>query len=117
MQGEGDSSVSWFTRLVIPMHQLDVNILIECPRESIAWTGKNAPPTAVVRRAGDCRVVGGITESEERKALQGPIEQYDARGDASTRGEAHAWESDAMPDERQAPRRQYSLKKARSTGQ
>src|SRR5438309_7452958 len=87
------------------MHQLDVNILIERAGKAIARTWEDAPSATVIRGAGDGAVVRRIAQSKKRQPLQRTIKQNDTRRDASTRGEAHVWESDETPNGGQAEAR------------
>jgi hypothetical protein len=86
------------------MHQLDVDILVERTGQPIAGTWKHAPASTVIRRAANGGIIRGVAEPEERKPLQRPIQQNDARRGASPRGEAHEWESDVALGDGQGSR-------------
>src|SRR5437868_12971186 len=104
MQCERDRAVDRLTCFVEAMHQLDLDILVERAGQAIAGTWKHAPASAIVRRTTDGGIIRGVAQAEQGQTLQRPIEQNDARRDASPRGEAHVSESDAAPGDGQGSR-------------
>src|SRR5262245_8534023 len=79
MKSERQDAVGGLVCFVEAPHQLDVDVLIERARQSVAGTGENAPASAVACGVRNRRFIGCIAESKERKLLERTVEQYRSR--------------------------------------
>jgi hypothetical protein len=74
VQRKGDHAVRRLVQLLIPPHDLDVDVLVESPGKAVAGIGQHAPTAAIVGRIGNRVVVGRVAEPEQRKFLERAIE-------------------------------------------
>ena len=93
VQRERDAAVGGRSCFVISMQQLDVHVLVERSRQTVARRSEDAPARAGVSREGYETIVSGVAQPEERKRLQRAIENDGATGGATADGERHCDET------------------------
>ena len=74
MERKAYHSVFGSSRLVVTMEELDVHVLIEGSGQAVAWAGQNTPPPTALGREGNCRVLGGIAQSEDGERFKGAVD-------------------------------------------
>jgi hypothetical protein len=75
--------------LVKAMQELDINVLIEGSGQAVAWAGEHAPPATALWGEGNCRVLGGVAQPEDRERFKGAVENDSTRRDSPTGHEGH----------------------------
>ena len=85
-----EETIRSITRLVIAMQELDVNVLIEGSGQAVARAGEHTPPATALRGEGNCRVLGGVAQSEDWERFKGAVENDSTRRDSPTGHEGHA---------------------------
>ena len=79
MERERDGAIGWSTAFVIPSTQFDVHVLIKRARESVTGRRQYPPPASGLGGEYDGTTVRRVTQAEEGKRLQTPIEESDPR--------------------------------------
>ncbi len=95
MQGEIDCTVLRIACLPVPVHDLDVHILIERPGQAVAGRRQNPPAAPAVGDEAYRAVLRRIAQPEKREHLERTVQEdrlvcHPSRG----RGEMHTYRID-----------------------
>jgi len=88
------------------MHQLDVDVLVERPRQTLTRGGKDAPPRSIVRHEPQGPVFGRIAEPKHRNRLEPHVEEGGARRSSAAGDDGHVEKVDLHLGPGKLPRAQ-----------
>jgi len=90
VERERDDAIIGAVGLVVPMQELDVDVLVERAGDAIAWRREDAPSTARFGRVNNRGIVSRIAQAKQWQCFERAIENDRACGGSPVRGETHA---------------------------